>query len=268
MAESKKKLADLAAEQAAAKPAAAITRGGMFGVFKDVDEAENGGDLVNLKFEKGDTKFRIISMEMLIVRKHWDAPQSAEGKMAPCLKMVPLSDVGSYIADPEGYLATLPHCPWCEFEKVWGDAEMGRDLGMYNVSTAYCFNVISDVPTKTAAGTVMVPTLMVAEITQKGILNGLFKLEKDPEWEDFMAENWICDLEIIVTREEKNKQTTYSVGASPKSKPLPAESLADYRKKAFDLVALKSPPVDEDKIAEYLKKCPEPKEGDKPKARN
>lgn len=232
----------------------------LFATFTEVDKAVGPGDLVNLEMEEGKNKFRIINDgPPMMIRKHWNLPQTAEATAVTCLKAIPAEDIPAFTADPEKYLAEHPvHCPWCDYEADWGrDADRwegdGKDKSMYDVRYHHVFSVVQDGVVK------------VAEFNQRSILKGLAALEEDDDWAELMGDNGICDLEVIVTMKIENKRTSYQVGASPSSKPLSDEELTEYRKQALDLARIKAPPTDEDKIKELMKKAPEPKEGDKPK---
>ena len=228
-------------------------RKGLFAVYEKVEEV-TGNDLDSVKLVAGGNKLRVISAPVL-VRKHWDLPESSELSMVPCAKFI--SDFDAYIEDPEAYLASLPHCPFCELEAEYGSPK--KDEGFFNVSESWVMNVVQDGKVK------------IWEVSQKSILKALARFENDEEWAPLMP-NGLIDREIIVTKTEvKNGPTKYEVGGHPTNGPLDADTLAKFQKKAFDLVALKSPPDPETedgaaKWEEWTRKAPAPKKGEKAKS--
>lgn len=239
------------------------TKKKLFAVAKKVVEATSGPDLANLELVLGDNKIRILG-EPILVGKHWDLPESSELTTVPCAKVV--TDLEAYAADPEGYLAGLDDCPYCEIE-----ARLGGKGGFYNRRDSWVFNVGHNEGEKHKSGAfegLAVYTVKVAEFSQKTIINGIADFEAKEDWQELMP-NGIEDLELIITKVEKKgkggrAKTEYGVGAVPTSKPLPAEYLKYLRDKSIDLVSLKRPP-DESGYDALLKKAGEPEDGESPK---
>jgi hypothetical protein len=252
-----------------AEEAAPPKRRGTFAVYAAVAEVTGNTSLENLELKPGPNKFRIIDSPYLF-RKHWDLPASSELSCVPCRKLI--TDIEAYLeaakADQlEAYLDTLGVCEYCELEKEYGFAELGKDKSFYNCKDHWCFNAVQT----SMAGTPpeVVYHQKVAEFHQASILNGIRNFEIDPEWTPSMP-NGLEDREIIITRAiGANKRITYSIGGSPSSGPLDADTLKLLRKRMIDIPTLKNPPAfDADgdvKWAVLLAKAGEPKDGEKPK---
>lgn len=257
------------------------TRKRLFETFAKVHEVTGSSDLENLQLEEGDNRIRILG-EPVLIRKHWDLPESSELTVVPCAKFI--EDYGAYCEDPAGYLESLPECPYCDLAEV--------HPGFYKVKDSWVFNVeqrdesasdktrkrltdelgrapsFAELIAEEVKKGVCVPK--VAEFHQVTILKAIAKFEENPLWLEFMP-NGISDMEIVITKEVPKKgPTKYAVGGVPTSKPLPADVYESLLSKAMDIRALKMPPdasTDEGmaKWKELLSKANAPAKGESPK---
>lgn len=228
----------------------------MFAVYEDVAKIVNTG-VDRLELEDGATKFRVLEAPHLQF-KHWALPESSELTVVPCAKFIPQKDLGKFLADPDAYLETLPACPYCELEEEFGNKALGKDKGFYNRRAHWTLNVAQ-------AGKVK-----LAEFGQVSIMNGIMAMEKNPEWTPLFGDYGISDIELVVTKEIKNKKTNYAVGGSPLSKKLTKEEYEKFMSKLFDIPSLITPPditTEEGREAfdDLLKKAGQPKKNERPK---
>lgn len=246
----KSKVEVMGTEVAIIKPAV----GGKFAKFAAIDDATAGSDLINFVLALGSNKCRIIT-DPIMIRKHWDLPQSSNKKGAvPCAKHV--TDYDAYAADPEEYLISLGKCPYCDFH--------AQDPKFYGVKEHWVFNVVQDGEVK------------VAEFYQGSILRAISEFENDPDWIKVMKGGGIETLEINIKKEStgpKPQNVKYSVSGVPGSEPLHPDQMEEYRSVMMDIVALKIPPaMNTPEGKEYwdalLAECGAPKLGEKPKGFN
>jgi hypothetical protein len=241
--------------------AATPARKGIFATVKAVNEVTGGPELQNLKLATGENEVRFIS-DALHVRKHWTRLSDVHGKDVKkavlCAKQI--DDLAAYAeAGAKGkdalkaYLDTLPGCPFCD--------KAEKFPGFYTLEEAYAFNVVSN------------GTVYVWEISQPTIQNQLADFEENPRWAKYMPNGRLSDMVVIVTKESTGPlpiNVKYTVSGDPGSEPLSDEQMKNYVEKAVDLTKIKRPkPIDtEDGAtwwAELLAKCPDPKDGEKPK---
>lgn len=236
-------------------------RKGIFASVKAADDATGGPELKNFKLAEGDNEVRFIS-DALHVRKHWTRLTDVHGKDAKkavlCAKQI--DDLEGYAAAAEkgkdalkAFMDKLPHCPLCE--------KAEKFPGFYQLEESYAFNIVSD------------GVVYVWEISQPTIRNQLAEFETNPRWSKFMPNGRLSDMLVIVTKTQTGPlpiNVKYSVGGDPNSEPLSDEAMKNYVEQAMDLTKIKRPkPIDSEDgavwWAETLAKCPDPKEGEKPK---
>lgn len=263
---------------AAAAEAVTAKKKTHFGVAKKIAEATSKGtDIENFKPQDGSNYVRILTAP-IPVRKHWDTPESAEALTVPCRKWI--VDQEAFAEDPQGYLDTLEHCEYCAME-----AEIGGKGGFYNASISHVVKVLVGGANGDPKDPEKIPgaggEVQIWEIGQSTIVNRLEAFELEPDYEDMLGECGVIGTLINVKKDpDAAGSAMYSVGPVPKSIPLTQEQVDKWLEgHEVDLVQLKKPPSvfkedgetpnpeGIDKWAEILKKCGEPKDGEKPHAR-
>lgn len=235
----------------------------MFAAFAALDTS--GGDLINFEIQMGNNIVRILPGEPFLVLKHWDHPQSGGMVAAPCRRNVPqdlyFEMAAAQDAGPEAYEAFMSQfgkCELCEYAD--------KHSGFYTVKKAYVFFVVQDGVVK------------MWEVSQPSILKQIMALPEDSVWgkrfkNPKTGEEDLTRTEIVIKKEStgpKPQNIKYTVMGNPDSEQLEQEVIDEYVKSAPDVVAIKTPPLFDvkgnEKWAEIMAKCPEPKDGEKPKS--
>jgi hypothetical protein len=180
------------------------------GLMDELDNMEMGGrpDLVRFKPEDGKNRLRILS-KGIPYGCHWSFPDGSERRASlPCLQ------------DPRKD-APKVKCPFCELN--------AKNPKFFERKVGLAFAVVHEGVVK------------MAEFEQKGVLNGLGKLESDDDWAAIVKGD-LSNVEVIIDKIDTNGKISYAVGWAPGSGPLEAAKLEEYRAQAPNIERMKKAP--------------------------